>query len=140
MRDVNHKLSRQIVNLAVEQGAAIALEELTAIRERVRATRSVLWTRRVNRMIHSWTFRQLREMIDYKATAAGVAVVVVDPRGTSRTCPQCRHVAKANRVTQALFRCQRCGYESNADRVAAINIARQGQHLLEEASSASGVA
>jgi IS605 OrfB family transposase len=134
MRDVNHKLSQQIVNLAVEQGAAIALEKLTAIRERVQATRHV------NRMIHSWTLRQLREMIGYKAAAAGVPVIVVDPRCTSRTCPQCRHVDQANRVTQALFRCQRCGYESNADRVAAINIARQGQYLLEEASSASGVA
>jgi len=137
MRDVNHKLSRQIVDLAVEMGAAIAIEELTDIRERVNATRTV------NRMVHSWTFRQLREMIRYKAAIAGVPVVEVDPRSTSRTCRQCGHVDKANRVTQALFRCKRCGYESNADRVAAINIARKGQVLLEEASSSrltSGVA
>jgi len=131
MRDVNHKLSRQIVDLAVEMDATIALEKLTDIRERVNATR------KVNRMVNLWTFHQLGEMIRYKAAIAGVLVVEVDPRSTSRTCPQCGHVDQANRVTQALFRCKRCGYESNADRVAAINIAKKGQTLLEAASSSS---
>jgi len=131
MRDVNHKLSRQLVDLAVEMDATIALEKLTDIRERVNATR------KVNRMVNLWTFHQLGEMIRYKAAIAGVLVVEVDPRSTSRTCPQCGHVDQANRVTQALFRCKRCGYESNADRVAAINIAKKGQTLLEAASSSS---
>ena len=137
MRDVNHKLSRQIVDLAVEMNAAIAVEKLTGISERVSATR------KVNRMVNSWTFRQLYEMIRYKAAIAGVPVVEVDPRYTSCTCPRCGHVDEANRVTQAVFRCRRCGYGSNADRVAAINIARKGQTLLEEAGSSrltSGVA
>ena len=51
------------------------------------------------------------------------------PRFTSCTCPRCGHVDKANRVTRALFHCKRCDYESNADRVAAINIAKKGQTL-----------
>ncbi|MER3402668.1 MAG: transposase, partial [Armatimonadota bacterium] len=67
---------------------------------------------------------QLRSFIEYKARLAGVPVVIVDPRNTSRTCPACGHVAKANRPTQAEFRCVECGFAGPADAIAAENIRR----------------
>ncbi|MER3403220.1 MAG: transposase, partial [Armatimonadota bacterium] len=66
---------------------------------------------------------QLRSFIEYKARLAGVPVVIVGPRNTSRTCPACGHVAKANRPTQAQFRCVECGFAGPADTIAARNIA-----------------
>ena len=42
----------------------------------------------------------------------------------------CGHIAKENRVSQALFRCQRCGYSANADEHAAKTILRAGLALL----------
>jgi IS605 OrfB family transposase len=44
----------------------------------------------------SWSFRQLRSFVEYKAAAKGVPVVLVDPRNTSRTCPSCGTVDKKN--------------------------------------------
>jgi putative transposase len=45
------------------------------------------------------------------------AVVIVDPRNTSRTCanPSCGHVAAENRESQAVFVCVACGYHAHAD-------------------------
>ncbi|WP_414647195.1 zinc ribbon domain-containing protein [Chthonomonas sp.] len=41
----------------------------------------------------------------------GVPVHYVDPRNTSRTCPNCGHCAKENRRTQSSFVCTSCGFE-----------------------------
>ncbi|MFL5666661.1 MAG: zinc ribbon domain-containing protein, partial [Ktedonobacteraceae bacterium] len=72
----------------------------------------------------SWSFRQLRLFLSYKAALAGVPLHTVDPRNTSRTCSACRHCAKENRKSQASFCCVNCGHTDNADRNAAINISR----------------
>lgn len=46
-------------------------------------------------------------------------------RNTSQTCPRCGHVNKKNR-SQTVFKCRKCGYENNADRVASLNVALRG--------------
>lgn len=46
----------------------------------------------------------------------------MDARNTSRTCPECGHVAKENRTTQARFECTSCGFLANADHVGALNV------------------
>jgi putative transposase len=44
----------------------------------------------------------------------------------NRTCPECGCSCQGNRKTQARFCCVECGYEANADLVAAINVGRAG--------------
>src|SRR5690606_37816735 len=46
--------------------------------------------------LSNWGFHQLRSFVSYKAALLGVPVLLVDPRNTSRTCPECGHVAKEN--------------------------------------------
>src|ERR1700691_474622 len=58
----------------------------------------------------------------YKAALAGVLLVAVDPRNTSRECSHCVHTAKQNRKTQDEFTCVQCGFALHADINAAINI------------------
>ena len=118
MTDVNHCVSKQLVTTAQDTSRGIALEDLTGIRRRV----SVRRRQRVT--LHSWTFGQLRSFVEYKARRAGVPVVLVDPRNTSRTCLACGHVDKANRKSQAEFRCITCGFAGPADHCAAENIRR----------------
>ncbi|MFE2839940.1 RNA-guided endonuclease InsQ/TnpB family protein [Streptomyces mirabilis] len=61
-----------------------------------------------------------------KAEGAGRQVMAVDPRNTSRTCPECRHVSAENRPTQEKFHCVSCGHTAHADTVGAINVLRAG--------------
>jgi IS605 OrfB family transposase len=118
-RDVNHRISKRIVEEAKRTARGIALEELKGIRTRVRLRRS----QRDN--LHSWAFFQLKCFVEYKAQWHGVPVKVIDPRYTSQTCSRCGHVAKANRPSQDVFLCVACGYAAHADHNAAINIGRR---------------
>ena len=61
-----------------------------------------------------------------KAESAGREVIAVDPRNTSRTCPECGHVSKENRLTQEKFHCVACGHTAHADTVGALNVLRAG--------------
>lgn len=125
MKDVNHKVSRAVIQTAqTTENPVIALEELRGIRERVKATR------KVNRMLHSWAFAQLISFVEYKAAKAGIPVVRVDPRKTSQTCSKCGHAERANRSKQSRFKCQNCGFEIHADLQAARNIAAKAQTLV----------
>jgi len=125
MTDLNHKVSRGLVDLAAQYPhPVLAFERLDGIRYRIRGSK------RFNRMMSSWAFRQLADFVRYKAERAGVRVVFVDPRKTSRTCPKCGHATRANRTTQADFRCVACGYRANADVVASLNIAAAALDVL----------
>lgn len=115
-KHVNHEISKEIVETAERTDRGIALEDLQGIRERIRARRGQ------RAILHSWSFYQLREFIEYKARRAGVPVVAVDPRNTSRTCPCCGHIDKKNRPNQSTFLCVECGFSGLADHVAAENI------------------
>ena len=115
--DTNHVLSKRLVAKAERTKRGMALEDLTHIRSRARARGPQQRARHSN-----WAFGQLRAFLSYKAERAGIAVVLIDPRNTSRTCSACGHCEKANRRSQALFCCVSCGHTSNADLNAAVNI------------------
>jgi putative transposase len=76
----------------------------------------------LNRSILDAGWAQFLKILANKAESAGRLVVSVDARNTSRTCPECGHVTKENRATQAKFQCVRCGFAANADHVGALNV------------------
>jgi len=115
-KDVNHCISKTLVATAKGTGRGIALEDLKGIRTRIRLRK------RQRARVHGWSFFQLRSFVSYKAILAGVEVVTICPRDTSRTCNDCGVVDKANRTSQAKFRCRHCGHEAHADINASRNI------------------
>jgi putative transposase len=116
-RHENHCISKAIVETARRTGRGIALEDLGGIRERVTARGGDARNR-----LSGWSFGQLFAFVSYKARLAGVVVVRVDPCDTSRTCAECGHCERANRVSQSEFRCKACGHSAHADVNAARNI------------------
>ncbi len=120
VRNSNHVISKEIVHDAKASNKALAIEDLTNIRKR-----STSFNKEMRWQIGNWAFAQLAAFVTYKAKAAGVAVVRVDPRNTSRTCAVCGHCEKANRKSQKHFKCLSCGHESNADANASINISKR---------------
>ena len=115
--DTNHCISKKIVEKATGTNRGIAVEELTSIRKRIRFRKA-----QRDRM-SKWSFAELRGFIEYKAKLEGVPVIAVDPRNTSRTCPECGHIEKGNRLVRGIFLCRQCGHFDHADVVGAINIA-----------------
>lgn len=130
----NHIIARAIVRKAQDTGRGIALEDLKGIRERTTV-------RKAQRPAHhSWGFAQLRQFVAYKADLAGVPVVAVDPRYTSRTCPCCGNIDKRNRPTRDRFLCTCCGHAAAADTTAARNISALGRRHAAERRAANHAA
>ncbi|GAA3377027.1 RNA-guided endonuclease TnpB family protein [Streptomyces sannanensis] len=133
-KDINHKIAKHVVAEAERTGRGIALEDLTGIRERVRLRKPQRAT------LHSWSFAQLGAFIAYKARRAGVPVVHVDPAYTSRTCAECGHIDKANRVSQAWFACRNCGFVDHADRNSSRNIRARAWELWRRGAQSTAPA
>ena len=121
-RHVNHTISKALVADAERTGRGLALEDLKGLRARVTARGSEQRAR-----LGNWGFGQIGAFVAYKARRAGVPLVLVDPRNTSRECAACGCVDKRNRPDQATFRCIGCGHEANADINAARNIRQRGR-------------
>lgn len=115
---INHVISKRLVQKAKDTFRGIALENLQGIQMRVTVKSS-----RQRRTIRSWGFYQLQRFIEYKAKVAGVPIVYVEPKNTSRTCPECGYIDKANRNGEK-FQCGKCGFAGHADHIAAENIRR----------------
>lgn len=120
-RTKNHQISRRIVDKAKAQHCSIAVEDLTGIGKRTRFRKAQ------RARMSGWSFYQLRSFIEYKSKLAGVHYETIDPRNTSRECPECGHIAKANRKTQSQFQCVACGHKENADVVGAKGIRKKGR-------------
>lgn len=71
-----------------------------------------------------------RTMLQYKTN-----VVLINPKYTSQTCSECGEVDKKSRLSQSEFCCTSCGYISNADINAAINILSKGIALSRQRES-----
>ena len=71
-------------------------------------------------------------MLEYKAEMNGQKVITVDPTYTSQTCPKCGHIEKANRNKKFhTFTCKNCHYQSNDDRIGAMNLHRKGIEQMD---------
>lgn len=118
VKDINHKISKKIVETAKENNCGIKLEDLTGIRNNKKHTRSF------NYSLNSWSFYQLQMFIEYKAKLHGVEVVYIDPHYTSKKCSICGQIGNRNGKS---FKCS-CGHVDHADVNAAFNI---GQSIKE---------
>lgn len=119
-KDVNHTISKRIVEKAERTNCLIGLEELTHINARTRVRGKGNRARRSN-----WAFAQLRQYIYYKAKLRGIPVVMVDPAYTSQRCFRCGHTERANRRSQSQFCCVSCGHTDHADLNSTHNIAER---------------
>jgi len=113
MSDIDHKLSRQIVNFALQNKVkTIKMEQLANIRKTAKTSR------KNENNLHRWSFYRLAQYIEYKAKIVGISVEYINPAYTSQTCPACGEIHKAK---DRLYKCK-CGYINHRDLVGAINI------------------
>jgi putative transposase len=120
VRDLNHKMGKKIVQIAIESNANINLEDLTDIRKTAKSRKSFKYA------LNSWSFYQLKQMIEYKARLQGVKVVKIDPRYTSKSCSRCGLLGNRN---GKIFKCPHCGHVDHADGNAGFNIASKSSSI-----------
>ena len=128
-KDWIHKTTRQIV----EKCGTIVVEDLKVKNMMASAKgtienpgKNVRQKAGLNRAMLDTAFGEIRRTLEYKCGRA----IEVNPAYTSQTCSHCGHAEKENRKTQARFLCVSCGFASNADTNAAMNIRRLGMAQL----------
>lgn len=122
MTDINHCLSKTLVS--ENPNTLIVVEDLTNV-----TFDTVRNRKKENRYEHhSWAFYQLQQDIAYKAREHGSLLIKINPAYTSQRCSKCGTICKENRdKTNHIYHCNNCHYQSNDDRVAAMNIVQLGQ-------------
>ena len=112
MRDVNHCVSKELVNQP--EYRIFALEDLSGIRNQRRG-------KKLNKWLSSWSFSQLEFFLNYKSIALGKETAFVDARYTFKRCSRCGNTNRANRK-KSRFHCRSCHFETHCDINSGLNI------------------
>jgi putative transposase len=130
---LNHVISYQLIQQALTNKQAIALEDLTGIRER---TNELPRSKTERRRSNSWAFFQLRTFLRYKSLKFGVKLLLVAPRYTSKSCHCCGVIG--NRQGKK-FSCINlaCGWIGDADLNGSKNISALGAAIDQPRGSSA---
>jgi putative transposase len=115
-RDIEHKVSRSVVEYAVERGVGtLAIGDVRDVAD------GVDYSKKSNQKISNWSHGKIRNYIEYKAAAEGIQTELVNEAYTSQTCPNanCLHKIKPK---GRVYRCPACGFVGHRDIVGASNI------------------
>lgn len=114
VRDMEHKISREIVKVAVElKASTIVIGDVRDIADGVNLGK------RTNQKISGWAHGKVRTFTEYKAAAEGIGIKLQDEAYSTQTCPNCGHRHKPR---GRVYRCPACRFQSHRDVVGQVNI------------------
>jgi len=123
VEDWAKRTAKRIVEETRERQCAIAVEDLTGLREAIRELPKEHRTK-----LMALAYRRLLWWIKWQAAKRGVMLIEVDPRGTSTTCPKCD--GKMEEMGHRRMKRATCGFEAGRDVVAVLNIERKARERL----------
>lgn len=110
------QIAKQIINLAVEFKAYVAIERLRKLQGQ-KGNRNKNARRKVNII----PYNKFIEFLRSNGEMFNIPVVEVDPYNTSKWCPRCGAINKGhNSKNYALYECKKCGLVVNSDRKASL--------------------
>jgi putative transposase len=120
LHDLEHKISRAVVETAVEQAAGtLVIGDVRDVADGVNCGKVQ------NQRMSRWNHGKIRESITYKAEAEGISVKLEDEHYTSQTCPHCQ---RRHKPRGRIYRCPSCGFQAHRDVVGQINILSVHKH------------
>lgn len=113
-----HPISKSIVKHAKENNLTINMEKLTGIRKLYR--RGNGQGKAFRSRMNAWVFGEFQRQIDYKNQWEGSEVSYINPKGTSRNCPNCG--SRVARLKDRKLFCPQCDIVWDRDDLASKNI------------------
>jgi len=117
IKHINHIISKEIVQLAVDFKCGIRLEDLSNIRQT--SSHKKQHKSDASSNLDYVSQFQLEQFIFFKAQSVGVPVEKVPAPYTTKSCPKCGAI---NQRDKHDYTCRRCGYRGHADYGASRNI------------------
>jgi len=115
VHQAHHEAAKQVIAFALRHRVGILMVgDLTGITDRDAG-------RLQNLRLRQWRHLHLVKALRDKAELAGIAVRLVDERGSSSTCPACHQ--RVPKPKGRRFSCPHCGLHGHRDLVGASNIA-----------------
>ena len=125
-KEYDHMISKRIAEIAKKNKAMVVVGYPKYCRANQRRGNG---NKKLRKIVNSWSFHRIAEMIKYKCEERGISCSIVREAWTSKTCHKCGS-KNTERPCQSLFRCLDCGLEYNADINSAINIGVRASSLL----------
>jgi putative transposase len=113
--DYLHKLSDNLVNSGYTSFAAEDLH-----------IQNMVKNHNLAQSIHNASWNRFIQMLSYKAESAGMKVIKVDARNTSKECSDCGNIMDMP-LSIREYNCNRCGLQLDRDINASINILKRAR-------------
>ncbi len=123
--DFMHKLSNALIKSSY---TSFAVEKLNIT--------NMVKNHRLAQAIQNASWNRFIQMLSYKAESAGMRVVKVDAKNTTRECSNCGNIQEMQ-LSERVYNCSRCGLQMDRDTNAAINILNRAT-LGQRGSHAQG--
>ena len=115
--DVLKKYTSYLIDYCIRYKiSTIVAGEIKDIRDNIK------YGHKINQKLHQWVFKQLLDMIEYKADSVGIDFELVDESYTLQKCPVC---GSKNKPNDRNYSCSNCNYKYHRDGVGAINILKK---------------
>ena len=98
----------------------LVLEDNRRIKFKMKRRKKRL-SKRNRSVLTGWAIGRLNLRLNQLCEENGVSFRRVPAWNNSRTCPNCGYSEEANRVSQDVFTCRKCGHVRHADDVGAVN-------------------
>ena len=124
--DYLHKLSKTLITSGY---TSFAVEDLQI--------QNMVKNHRLAGAIHNASWNRFIQLLSYKAESAGLSVVRVNARNTSKECSNCGNIREMP-LSIREYNCNRCGMRLDRDINASINILHRATTLGQRGSHAQG--
>ena len=130
--DVLQKYTSHLISYCIKKKiSTIVIGDIKGVRENIN------FGTKTNQKLHQWVFKQITDMIEYKAKSIGIEVDYQEESYTSQTCPKCNNKYKPKNRN---FDCPNCNFKYHRDSIGAINIHRKyTRGSLDKSSRLEGV-
>ena len=122
-KDFCHKAS----NTLVKKYGIICIEDLNS-------NTMISNDSRMNKSIYDASWKMFFRFLEHKAGEAGVQVIKVNPRNTSKMCSRCGVIKDYLELKNRIYYCLWCGLEIDRDENASNNILRLGLQSVNKES------
>ena len=121
-KDQRHKITRELVNLNT---AVVIMEDLNV--------KGMMKNKHLSRSIAEMGFYDFIRIMKYKCEESGIKFIQANRFfPSSKTCSQCGCIHKGLKLSDRIFECPSCGFTTDRDFNAAVNLERYFDSHIEE--------